>query len=143
MKKTEEMFTYEEVKDYCSNIKELFENLELSEISEEDLKKINTLKDAWVNYEFKYISLSYLGDERPEKTCELFIISNSIENKNIKEKLLEYAYNHIDNMRYEDIFFGGEFDKINNLLVSKGLLDIDSYISYLDQVKSLKMILNK
>lgn len=143
MEKAIERYTYDEYKDTCSDVRDFYESLDLSKLDESDLKKINILKDTWVEYCWRFVSLSYYGEERAIVTSKIFEISNSIKNEQIREENLKFAYQYVIELTYEDVIYGNEKETINKSLESIGLFSMDTYESYCEQVESLKMILKR
>ena len=138
-----EKYTYEKYKDSCSDVKYFIESIDLSKLEKDDLDIIDYLKDAWVNYEWRFVNLDYYGDERKLETAEIFKASNNIKEENTKEKALKFAYNYLLGMIDDDIIYGREREEINKLLESVGVLNIENYLTYREQVKALKMTFKK
>ena len=139
MEKEEKHYDYEEWKDYSSDIKLFFESFDLSKLNAEDLSKIDILKDAWINYYFKCVDLSYTGSNRPLQTVNLFKISNSVTDEETRKKFIKFAYDYIIEMRDEDIFDGGEPEKIDELLRTSEFPTLDEYLTFESAAKQLRL----
>ena len=122
-------YTYEENKEYMKDIRIFFESLDLTQLTKEDLSKIDMLKEEWTEYYFKYLSpsSSLASEEMITKTVDLFTLSNSIEDKNNKNELLDFTYSYIALLKDEYIFSFSEKEGIDNKLNKVGLLTIDKY----------------
>ena len=129
MGKVKIKYTYKKYKNYLGEIRDFFESLDMSNLNETDLRKIDLLKDVWTEYLFECVCdvPCHLGDERVGMTIRIFKISNSVEDKNIHDSLMNFAYLYMLGMK-EDVFWPFEEEKLNKSLKDIELISIDEFI---------------
>ena len=138
----EKVYFYEEVKDDMKNVKDFFENLDLSSLSQTELKTIDWLKDIWADYYMKYVCIDPPIDITRE-TVEIFMVSKSIKDENTRLLLLDFAYDYIDSMRCDDIFSFSEKEETDELLDSIGLVGIHKYFEMKRNFETLNNLKQK
>lgn len=131
-----EKYLYEEKKDYMADIRDFFEGLDLSQINKADSIKINMLKNTWTEFYLRYVDAE-IHKEAVPVIGEIFILSNSVDDVSTKASLLDYAYDYIDELKYEDVFCGTVEEDIDNMLNEAGLLTIEKYIEGKEQLEEI------
>lgn len=128
-------YSYEEMK---GDIKDFFEELDTFNLDRADSVKLDELKDTWAEFDYRFVTASYYGleEELLTKVGEIFDLSNSVEDEDLKEQLLDYAYNYIAELKEVGIYDPSIEEGIDETLLEMGLFDVDGYFINKDQLEN-------
>ena len=120
------------------DIKDFFEELDTFNLDRADLVKLDELKDTWTGFDYRFVIASYYGtgEELLTKVGEIFALSNSVEDENVKEQLLDYAYNYIAELKEAEIYNPLIEEGIDETLLEMGLFDVDGYFINKEQLEN-------
>ena len=126
--------TFEESKNSMSDVRDFFEGLNISQLGRADLIRLDILKDMWANYYFEFDDATYCGNERPNKSIELFVMANSMEDTTVKALILDYTYDYIAGLS-DEVFSFSESRDVNKMLNEVGLLNIADHYTTKKQIE--------